>query len=410
MPPTNQYVTDVASLNEIVGNDHAVSELRKFASDIEAGAKRRPMLIYGPSGTGKTASAHALAAEFKWNIVELSASDYRDKETIEKVLVAPSNSRTLFGRRNVIILDEIDELAPRFDKGANAAITKLIHESKSPMLLIANDKWDRNISFLRGLVDDVRFAKVPDDVLRVSLSGLSDREKLGLTKNVIDAIVKRSSGDVRSAFIDAFALAGSNDEAADIIGLRDRDADIFSTLDKIFSTYTIYASQSARSALSDDVQPEMMVNWMEENIPKRYTYVKDNSSAFDALARSTIFLSRATRSQNYGYWRYANLLMSSGVALAKRNYPNTARKYAFPRIIKELSVSKERRGMDRQIAIKMQRGIHESVSVITKEHLPLFSAMVRAAEKNGEDAAVVNFFESRYNLSEKEIKWLEKPA
>ncbi len=407
---TSQYSIAIASLDEIIGNGAAVAELRKFASDVERGIKRRPLLIYGPSGTGKTAAAHALASEFKWNMVELSASDYRDKETIEKVLISASNSRTLFGKRNVIILDEIDELAPKFDKGANTAIPRLIRESKSPIMLIANDKWDKSIAFLRGLTDDVRFTKVPEDTMASALTRLSDSRKLGLSRVMIAAIAKTAAGDVRSAFMDAFALSGAGDEATDIIGLRDRKAEIFTALDRIFSSYTIAASQSAQRSISGDIELDMVVNWMEENIPNRYSYPSDISAAYDSIARSTMFLSRAMRSQNYNYWKYSSLLVSSGVALAKRHSPTTFKRYAFPRVIKELSASKEGRGTDKQIAAKMQRTIHASLKVIASEYFPIFNSMIRLAHEHGMEEEAYSFFESRYGLSDKEIKWLGKGA
>ncbi len=405
---SSQYGITAESLDEIIGNSAAVAELRKFASDIERGVKRRPMLIYGPSGTGKTAAAHALASEFKWNIVELSASDYRDKETIEKVLVSASNSRTLFGKRNVIILDEIDELAPKFDKGANTAIPRLIRESKSPILLIANDKWDKSITFLRGLTDDAMFMKVPNETMAAALAKLSRSHGLGLSSNTIAAIVKTASGDVRSAFIDAFALSGAGDEAADIIGLRNRKADVFTALDRIFAAYTINASQTAARSMPEDMELEMVVNWMEENIPNRYTYASELSAAYDSIARSTMFLSRATRSQNYGYWKYSGLLASSGVALAKQHTPSTFKRYAFPRIIKELSVSKEDRGAGKEIAAKMRRKIHASMRVIVNDYIPMSKMMIDMAGKRGMSDDAKRFFESTYGLSEKEIKWLSK--
>ena len=82
----------VSSLKEILGNDEAVSKLERFSNDIDDGKKRPPLLIFGPSGIGKTASVHALAKAHNWNIVELNAGDYRDKEAIERKLAAASMS------------------------------------------------------------------------------------------------------------------------------------------------------------------------------------------------------------------------------------------------------------------------------------------------------------------------------
>src|SRR5271157_4589667 len=145
----------VSSLKEILGNDEAISKLERFSNDVDEGKRRQPLLLFGPSGTGKTTSVHTLAKSCNWNVVELNASDYRDKEAIEKKLAAASMSRTLFHVRNLILFDEIDELAPRFDKGAGSAISSLITNSRNPIIFIANDMWDQSISFLRGKVEAV---------------------------------------------------------------------------------------------------------------------------------------------------------------------------------------------------------------------------------------------------------------
>ena len=117
------------NLDSIKGNENAIAELRRFALSYKMGKHEKPLLVYGPTGTGKSAAVRLLAKENGWNIVELTASDYRDKNAIGGTMAAASQSRGLFGGRNLIMLDEIDELSSRFDKGASAAISELISGS-----------------------------------------------------------------------------------------------------------------------------------------------------------------------------------------------------------------------------------------------------------------------------------------
>ncbi len=402
------YQLQPGTLDDIVGNDRAVADLRKFAKDVNHGIRRKPLLVYGPPGTGKTASVKALATENDWNAVELDASDYRDGAAISSRLAAASGSRNLMGQRNLIVLDEIDELAPKFDKDAGAAISSLVRGSKSPIIFIANDKWDRRISFLRGLTDDVRFDKVPADKIAIAISRLSEREHLGLGKDTVSTVANGSAGDVRSALLDAMAMAHGGDASIDTIGVRDRDQEIFSTLDAIFRSHTIAASQRARNAIADEIDPGMMVNWLEESIPKRYMDMADLNAALAALSTSTLFLARASMTQNYTYWRYANLFMSSGVALAKTHFPDFSARYAFPRIVKELAASKERRGMETQVATKLQRIMHSSRADIRRDGMALIRLMISEARKKCGDEQVDAFLESAYGLSGKEMEWLSK--
>ncbi|MEM0129670.1 MAG: AAA family ATPase [Thermoplasmata archaeon] len=110
-------------LDEVVGNEGARRELREWASGwiaSDAPPARRAAVLSGPPGVGKTSSAHALAEDFSWALVELNASDARNAAAIDDVAGRASRSRS-FGRdgsmgagsRTLILLDEADCLTGR---------------------------------------------------------------------------------------------------------------------------------------------------------------------------------------------------------------------------------------------------------------------------------------------------------
>ena len=398
----------VDSLDGVLGNEHQIAKLRSFASAINKGRACTPLLIYGPTGTGKSLSASLLAKENGWNMVELNASDYRDRETIESRMLSAATSRSLFGNRNLILLDEIDETASGFDKGAAPAINSLITKSKSPIIFIANDMWDKSISFLRGKVEPVEFKKLaPPTVARV-ISNLCKRLSIEISEEAKDIIANRSNGDARSAINDVSVVMGSNDEVIEVIGLRDRKVDIFEMLDKIFLTSASRALGAQMRAISNtDLTNEMLINWIDENIPRRYTRVDEMRRAFEALAYASVFMARAARSQYYTYWRYMNVLMLSGVALAKSGYPDTRSRYAFPKFIKELSASKTERKEEAEIAEKLQRYFHSSVDDIGKREMRMLAQIARRArEKGATKGEIEEEFMSRFQLEGKEVECL----
>lgn len=397
--------TYVDSFDQLVGNTASIAYLKRYAADIEQGARRRPVLIHGPTGTGKTLAAHLLAKWLGWNLIEMSASDYRDSSAVERRLRVSSSTRSLFGSRNMLLLDEIDELSGKYDSGAQAAVSRLISESRSPVMLTANDMWDQSITFLRGRVDTVEFKRLSPPEISKVLANVAKKLGEKPDQNAIDAISNRSSGDARSAINDFIVMIGSDESMLDSIGMRDRKTDIFSVLDKIFCSNTY--SAPLRAAAQSDVDAEMLLKWIDENMPHRYTSIGDISAGLSSLAEATTYHSRASRKQYYTYWRYMNVLMSSGVALAKSGMADRSRRYSFPKVISTLSGTKSGRAVEVAIAKKLQGTVHHGVKAIRFGVLPLLYGMVDAALSGGEsEESVSDFLESRFGLADKEAAYI----
>jgi replication factor C large subunit len=395
----------IDSFEDLFGNSEAISKVRMFAAEIKAGRKRRPLLLYGPSGTGKTSVAVLLARMEGWNIIEFNASDYRDKNSILVKLLPASTSSTLFGNKNIILLDEIDELAARFDKGANSAIIELIEKSKHPIIFTANDRWSQTISFLRDKVDYVEFKKLSKLELENLIIHICKKFGEQISKDNIDSIVQMSNGDARSAINDLFAILGSKEDAYEVIGVRDRKIDIFNLLDHIFLANSFAGPLRALS--STDLENDMVMNWIEENMPARYLYSNDLAKGLDMLSQASLFYNLASKSQYYTYWRYANTFMASGVALAKTRTPSTTQRYAFPRVIKQLSSTKTSRNQAILIASKLQRILHSSRRRLVHYEMKVLAQSIQKEIEAGiSKDSLYDLMAFSYGLEKAEVEFL----
>ncbi|MEM3827103.1 MAG: AAA family ATPase [Candidatus Micrarchaeaceae archaeon] len=395
----------LSSLKEIYGNSAAILQIRKYAEDVEKGVERKPLLLCGPSGTGKTAAAHLIAKEHSWNIVEMNAGDYRDAESINKIAATAASSRYLFGGKNMVLFDEIDELMPRFDTGAAAAIDRLVASSRSPIIFIADSQWSQSIRFLRGKVEAVVFRRLDNESVRMAVLQFARRANLHIEERVLDLIVAKAGGDARSAINDAWALADSEEADVEVLATRNRKEEIFGVLDKIFRSYTVSASLAAMMNTEED--QGTLISWIAENITKRYRQPSEISSALDSLSLATEYLERATRSQYYTYWRYVNVFISSGVALSKEQPPDMSARYTYPRQIKSLSESKEERSMKAKLAAKMIESMHSSSKrIISNELRILYAEVKKALQKGVSKEEISKFLESCFHFSDKEIEYI----
>ena len=128
------------TLKEIIGNKKAVQDLQTWAEKWLSGIpERRAVILHGPAGVGKTSTAHALARDLGWEVIELNASDQRTAGVIEKVAGSAASMNALFGGKRLIILDEADNLHGTADRGGMRAIAGIIKSTLQPIVLIAND-------------------------------------------------------------------------------------------------------------------------------------------------------------------------------------------------------------------------------------------------------------------------------
>ena len=68
---------------DVRGQDLAIDKVKIF---LKSFPKKRAVVLHGPAGVGKTSLAYAIAAESDAEILELNASDLRNKEKIGEII------------------------------------------------------------------------------------------------------------------------------------------------------------------------------------------------------------------------------------------------------------------------------------------------------------------------------------
>src|SRR3989338_8996697 len=120
-PLIHKYIPKTTK--EIFGQDDVIDKLKNFIINFSR-EKKNSVLIYGPSGTGKTCSVYAIANELGHEVVEVNASDMRNAEQINQKVGNAINQQSLFANGKIILVDEVDGLSGHEDRGGVQAITK----------------------------------------------------------------------------------------------------------------------------------------------------------------------------------------------------------------------------------------------------------------------------------------------
>ncbi len=113
--------------SEVVGQDGPVANLKSFILDFK-NQKNKAIVLYGPPGCGKTSSVYAVANELDLELIEVNASDFRNKDMINATIGNASQQMSLFMKNKIILVDEIDGLSGQKDRGGIVEIVRIIDE------------------------------------------------------------------------------------------------------------------------------------------------------------------------------------------------------------------------------------------------------------------------------------------
>ncbi|MFQ3318886.1 MAG: replication factor C large subunit [Natronomonas sp.] len=338
-----------STLSEVRGNNKARDALEEWAETWDDHGDA--VIIHGSPGVGKTSAAHALASDMDWPVLELNASDARTKDEIERFAGRAAANTTIGGTRQLIILDEADNLHQHKDRGGAAAMTRLVKNATQPIVLIANDYYEMS-SGLRSACEDIEFRDISTRSIVPVLRDICRQEDVTFDEDVLERIAEQNHGDLRGAIKDV----QSRERDGEILdtgseGERDRTEDIFSFLDAVLKEES--AEEALQTAYAVDETPDNLLQWIEDKVPKVYEG-DELADAYEHLANADVWLGRVRATQNYTYWRYATDNVSAGVAAVRqeerggwtryggapyRSSRDSTRDYVAQQIAKEAGVS-----------------------------------------------------------------------
>ncbi|KAJ2796510.1 DNA replication factor C complex subunit Rfc1, partial [Coemansia helicoidea] len=215
-------------LSELCGQKEHAKRILQWLSEWASGTvpNRRAVLISGPPGIGKTTTAHLAAKLAGFDVLELNASETRNKSSLNSILGSAIGNRCLLEfdrakvrkvahdfeneaerdvaeslqasgmKRLVVIMDEVDGMSGG-DRGGGAELIQLIKRSRVPIICICNDRQSTKVRSLAGYCEDLRFRRPTEAQMRARLSTIAFRENLRIEPNAIGQLVKSTHNDIR---------------------------------------------------------------------------------------------------------------------------------------------------------------------------------------------------------------------
>jgi len=306
LPLTEKYRPK--NFTEIKGQDTSIQEITAF---LKTFPKKKALILNGPVGIGKTCMALALAKEFDLELFELNASDLRNRSKLDEVLKPATAQKSLFKKGKLILMDEADGITAS-DRGGLPELLVLIDKTQHPIIITANDIWQRKFNLLRKKCQLINLKELKDKIVLEILKEVLSKENISITENkistkllenpsqipdkkflnlqTINTITKKSRGDIRAALNDLQTVLKLGQEAyISEETEREKQDTIFNALKVIFQNPTdkdtLYAYNNTKLDLNE------ILLWVEENIPSEYQG-KALAKAYDSLSKADLFKGR----------------------------------------------------------------------------------------------------------------------
>ncbi|MEK6940581.1 MAG: AAA family ATPase [Nanoarchaeota archaeon] len=318
------------SCKEILGQSAALAKLANFIK-----IKNKAVLVYGPTGSGKTSAVHALANDLNYEILEVNASDIRNKDAITKIVGEFGKQHSLFCTGKIILIDEVEGISGRYDRGGLQALMSLIDEISFPVIMTTTNIESEKIESMKSKCNLVEFSPVSVVEIHSLLSSIVNKENISASSSLLRDIAVNSCGDVRAAMLDLEILSvdGRLEERFfNVLGRARREA-IHDILIKILKGKDlVLAEESLQNSDFDLVDlsgrkvypvlfsKESCVRFLlEENIPYEYDSL---DGAFDCLSKSDVFHGRIGRWQYYRFLVYVQSMLASVCLMKNSKNPN----------------------------------------------------------------------------------------
>lgn len=324
-------------VEQMVGNEDVRIAVVKWLSAWVSGSK--PLLLIGPPGVGKTTIVHALARQFDYDLVEMNASDVRNRDSIEARIKPIFANTSLFGRRILLFLDEVDGISGREDSGGLDALVELIKEPTVPVIMAANEKSAKMKELAKGC-KVLEFAPVPPRLLLMFLDHILEKEKAKLGPGDKVSVVVNSGGDIRSLLNSAQSRAAgyattSNFDVTEI-DIADAINGYFAAKDKATAIQMIARVDATfpdprYEAMSPEARRKDMMAALFSSIVSSRTIDRESlAELLDVLSRVDVVVGRISRNRQWSLLRYLRAMLAGGLYLKSRDKDIKYNQYAMP--------------------------------------------------------------------------------
>ncbi len=331
----------------------------------------KPLLIIGPPGTGKTSFIKSLAKLQDLDLIELNASDLRNKLNLEAIINPILLNSGIFGKRMLLFLDEVDGISGRDDYGGMPFLSNILKIADVPIIMASNSKSYKMKEIIKNS-KVIEFRPLSSFASYLLLQNVLRMESKHLESSEQFKIISQSRGDARTLL---------NNLQAKLEGEVDSDSNtgtelsIEECINKFFTLTDISQAKqllmrssirysSPKYGFTSEERSKDFLNALytsiissERNIPS-----DDLANMLEKLSEIDLFINRIYEKRNWSLLRYANDLFLHKIFSISRDIAIEYNQYSVP--FSAMGPIFMRGQSLRPLRIELSKIFHTSVSKI----------------------------------------------
>lgn len=283
-------------------------------------------------------------------------------------------STPLTGKRNLILLDEIDGLNHRRDTGGIAAISEMIRDTATPMVMTANDPWKPSLREIRERCELFELRKLRKESILRKLHEIADRRGAMIEQGALELISEKADGDIRSALMDLQSLVSETkvlkkSTVQELLHDRIRKENVFQGIrSAVLADDPTEIRQHLRQI---DVLPDALTDWIYGNALNICSDPKSLSVLMNAVAEANYLNTIMWKKRNWALIPYIYDVISLGLASSSRRKGWV--RLSMPKRISQRWFRLSKLRKNREMASQLRKDLHERTSILMTQVLPLLN-------------------------------------
>ena len=299
----------------------------------------KPLLIIGPPGTGKTSFVKSLAKLLDLDLIELNASDLRNKINLETIINPILINNSIFGKRMLLFLDEVDGISGRDDYGGMPFLSNILKNADVPIIMASNSKSNKMKDIIKNS-KVVEFRPLSSFASYMLLQNVMRLERKHLESSEQFKIISQSRGDARTLLN---TLQAKLEGEVNSDGNTGTELSIEECINKFFTLTDISQAKqllitssirysTPKYGFTSEERSKDFLNALYTSIvsSERNIQSDDLANMLEKLSEIDLFVNRIYEKRNWSLLRYANDLFLHKLFRISRDNAIEYNQYSVP--------------------------------------------------------------------------------